>query len=216
MGRLQLSPGERAEIVAAFAPGERIVLRSFEPELGTNFWESRFTGGDDSFDLVEIRAAHAHRRCSTSWPPTSTTTVEDATRTRSFELSGQSRINGRKMDMSRIDQVVRPGATEIWKVRNAAGTPHNFHVHGVSFAILDYADEEPPPHVSGLKDTVYVPPDEIVTLLVRFPDYPDPDSPYMFHCHMLQHEDRGMMGQFVLAEQGQEPGDAHEPDRDSG
>jgi blue copper oxidase len=219
MGRLQLSPGERAEIVAAFAPGERIVLRSFEPELGTNFWESRFTGGDDSFDLVEIRAAvplarapevpdilaaHEHYH------------VEDATRTRSFELSGQSRINGRKMDMSRIDQVVRPGATEIWKVRNAAGTPHNFHVHGVSFAILDYADEEPPPHVRGLKDTVYVPPDEIVTLLVRFPDYPDPDNPYMFHCHMLQHEDRGMMGQFVLAEQGQEPGDAHEHDRDSG
>jgi hypothetical protein len=55
--RIQLSPGERAEIVSAFEPGERVVLRSFEPELGTNFFENRFAGGDDSFDLLQIRAA---------------------------------------------------------------------------------------------------------------------------------------------------------------
>jgi FtsP/CotA-like multicopper oxidase with cupredoxin domain len=217
--RIQLSPGERAEIVTAFEPGERIVLRSFEPELGANLWESRFVGGDDSFDLVEIRAA-ARLAPSPGVPDTLGAHehyhLEDATRTRSFELSGQSRINGRKMDMSRIDEVVRPAATEIWKVHNAAGTPHNFHVHGVSFAVLDYAGEEPPAHLTGLKDTVYVPPDKTVTLLVRFPDYPDPNSPYMFHCHMLQHEDRGMMGQFVLAEPGQGAGDVHEHDRDSG
>jgi FtsP/CotA-like multicopper oxidase with cupredoxin domain len=217
--RIQLSPGERAEIVAAFEPGERIVLRSFEPELGTNLWENRFAGGDDSFDLIEIRAA-ASLAASPELPETfgahEDYQLENATRTRSFELSGQSRINGRKMDMSRIDEVVQPSATEIWEVRNAAATPHNFHVHGVSFAVLDYAGDEPPQHLSGLKDTVYVPPDKTVTLLVRFPDYPDPDSPYMFHCHMLQHEDRGMMGQFVLAEQGQEPGNVHEHDHDSG
>jgi blue copper oxidase len=205
MGRIQLSPGERAEIVAAFEPGERIVLRSFEPDLGANFWETRFAGGDDSFDLVEIRAA-ASLAPSPAVPDSPAAgeryNREDATRTRSFELSGKSRINGRKMDMSRIDEVVRPGATEIWKVRNAAGTPHNFHVHGVSFAVLDYAGEEPASHLAGPKDTVYVPPDETVTLLVRFRDYPDPNSPYIFHCHMLQHEDRGMMGQFILAEPG--------------
>jgi len=217
--RIQLSPGERAEIVAAFEPGERIVLRSFQPELGTNFWERRFAGGDDSFDLAEIRAA-ASLAPSPEVPDSLATgeryDPEDVERTRAFELSGQSRINGRQMDTRRIDEVVRPGATEIWKVGNAAGTPHNFHVHGVSFAVLDYAGEEPPLHLTGLKDTVYVPPDKTVTLLVRFPDYADPDSPYMFHCHMLQHEDRGMMGQFVLAEPGQGAGDVHEQDRDSG
>ena len=207
MSRVQLSPGERAEIVAAFEPREKVVLRSFEPELGTNFWESRFTGGDDSFDLLEIRAAA--RLAPSPEVPRSLARHEDydladAARTRSFELSGQSRINGRKMDMSRIDGVVRPGATEIWEVRNAAGTPHNFHVHGVSFAVLDYAGENPPAHLSGLKDTVYVPPDKTATLLVRFPEYTDPDSPYMFHCHILRHEDRGMMGQFVLTDQGGE------------
>jgi FtsP/CotA-like multicopper oxidase with cupredoxin domain len=50
---------------------------------------------------------------------------------------------------------------------------------------------------------------------VHFDDYADPDTPYMFHCHILQHEDRGMMGQFVVVEPGQEaevPGHAHAGD----
>jgi FtsP/CotA-like multicopper oxidase with cupredoxin domain len=204
--RVQLSPGERAEIVASFEPREKVVLRSFEPDLGTNFFENRFAGGDDSFDLLQIRAG-ATLAPSPDVPERLAAPeqlrAEEAVRTRPFELNG-TQINDQDMDMSRIDEAVRPGATEIWEVRNAAGTPHNFHVHGVSFAVLDYAGKAPPPHLAGLKDTVYVPPDKTVRLLVRFPDYPDPDNPYMFHCHMLQHEDRGMMGQFVLTDQGGE------------
>ena len=38
---------------------------------------------------------------------------------------------------------------------------------------------------------------------MRFEDYADPDTPYMYHCHMLWHEDQGMMGQFVVVEPGQ-------------
>jgi FtsP/CotA-like multicopper oxidase with cupredoxin domain len=64
--------------------------------------------------------------------------------------------------------------------------------------VLAYAGGPPPPHLRGLKDTVYVPPGETVRLLVRFGADADPDTPYMFHCHVLQHEDRGMMGQFVV------------------
>jgi FtsP/CotA-like multicopper oxidase with cupredoxin domain len=52
---------------------------------------------------------------------------------------------------------------------------------------------------------VYLPPRVPVRLIMRFPDYPDPDSPYMFHCHLIFHEDQGMMGQFVVAEAGQQP-----------
>jgi len=43
-------------------------------------------------------------------------------------------------------------------------------------------------------------------LAVRFPRYADPDTPYMFHCHLLFHEDRGMMGQFVVVEPGRQAG----------
>jgi FtsP/CotA-like multicopper oxidase with cupredoxin domain len=50
------------------------------------------------------------------------------------------------------------------------------------------------------KDTVYIPPGSTVRLIMRFIDYTDPNFPYMFHCHLLQHEDRGMMGQFVVVQ----------------
>jgi FtsP/CotA-like multicopper oxidase with cupredoxin domain len=56
----------------------------------------------------------------------------------------------------------------------------------------------------GMKDTVYVPPNETVRVLTEFGTYTDPELPYMFHCHVLQHEDRGMMGQSVVVEPGQQ------------
>ncbi len=56
------------------------------------------------------------------------------------------------------------------------------------------------------KDTVYLPPDKTVRIIAEFSDYADPDFPYMFHCHLLWHEDHGMMGQFVVVEPGQRVG----------
>ncbi len=101
----------------------------------------------------------------------------------------------------------------VWQVENVSGTPHSFHPHGVSFRLLDYAGSPPPPQLSGWEDTVLVPPNESIRFLVRFQPYADPATPYMFHCHILEHEDRGMMGQMVVVEPGQEaqrPPDAHE------
>ena len=43
-----------------------------------------------------------------------------------------------------------------------------------------------------------VAPNERVRLLLSFADYADPDLPYMYHCHILEHEDAGMMGQFAV------------------
>ena len=60
----------------------------------------------------------------------------------------------------------------------------------------------PPPQLAGYKDTVYVAPRSTVRLLVRFTDYADPTWPYMFHCHLLLHEDMGVMGQFVVVRPG--------------
>jgi FtsP/CotA-like multicopper oxidase with cupredoxin domain len=209
LARVQLSPGERAEIVASFAPGEEVVLRSFEPDLGTNFFENRFAGGDDSFDLVQLRAG-ATLAPSPEVPERlavhEQVHPDDAVRTRRFELDG-TQINDKDMDMRRIDEVVEVDTTEIWEVHNASGTPHNFHVHDVRFAVLEYAGGPPPPHLTGLKDTVYVPPGKTVRLVTRFSDYTDPDLPYMFHCHILLHEDRRMMGQFVVVEPGEQAGE---------
>jgi FtsP/CotA-like multicopper oxidase with cupredoxin domain len=125
-----------------------------------------------------------------------------ASRIRRFELSGSRRINGRTMDPARLDAVLERGSHETWIVRNEGNTPHNFHVHGVQFRVLEYAGDSPPPHLAGRKDTVYVPPGAAVRLAVGFEAHADPSTPYMFHCHLLQHEDRGMMGQLIVVEPG--------------
>lgn len=70
-----------------------------------------------------------------------------------------------------------------------SSTIHNFHVHGVQFRALDVDGRPPRPEMSGPKDTAYVAPGSTVRLLLTFPDYADRASPYMFHCHLLRHED---------------------------
>lgn len=201
--RVQVSPGERVEIVVRVVPGERTVLRSNAPDLGLDFVQRRFSGGDDRFDLVELRAADeltasppVPDRLSSAERPD----PEDAVTTRTFELSGRSRINGRKMDMNRIDTVVTVDTTEIWEITNGSGNPHNFHIHDVQFQILDVDGDPPPPHLTGPKDTVFIPPRRTVRVALRFADHTDPDVPYMYHCHILVHEDAGMMGQFTVVD----------------
>jgi len=107
---------------------------------------------------------------------------------RVFALS-QGLINGKKMDLHRVDVTVPLGATEIWEIENLVGMDHPFHLHGFRFQVLD-RDGVPEPYPSW-KDTVNVPKHETVRLIVQFDDYP---GLWMFHCHILDHEDAGMMG----------------------
>ena len=60
----------------------------------------------------------------------------------------------------------------------------------------------PPPELRGWKDTVHPPPEHPGAHRLQFGRPPDPAMPYMYHCHMLYHEDRGMMGQFVVVAPG--------------
>jgi len=75
---------------------------------------------------------------------------------------------------------------------------HPFHIHNVQFRLLDRDGRPPQAEEAGFKDTVIVKPREQVRLLLRFEENTDPDNPYMYHCHILEHEDAGMMGQFVV------------------
>ncbi len=111
-----------------------------------------------------------------------------ATATHVIVLS-QGMINGRLMDMSRIDVHARLGATEIWQVENVVGMDHPFHLHGFQFQVLD-RDGVPEPFPSW-KDVVNVPKHQTVRFIVRYENHP---GKWMFHCHILDHEDHGMMG----------------------
>ncbi|WP_433789436.1 multicopper oxidase family protein [Actinoplanes sp. CA-252034] len=196
--RVKISPGERLEIVVRFVPGETVVMNSAgEPRKQANDIE------EDDFDLVRFTAGATLRpsgRVAFDGPAVGS--PPPGARVRRFELSG-SEINGRDMEMSRIDEVVPAGAVEIWEIDNTTYA-HNFHIHEVEFRILDVNGEPPPAYLAGPKDTVFVPKKARVRLLVRFGRYADPVTPYMYHCHLLRHEDKGMMGQFVIVEPGTE------------
>jgi blue copper oxidase len=206
LDRVPLSPGERAEIVVSLQAAEDIVLRSFPRGSGGGLFSDRFGGHDDTFDVLQLRAAD---ELITSPPlPESLVSVDsldpaDAVATRHFRLSG-TRINGQRMDMHRIDATATADTVEIWEVE---GGIHNFHIHGVSFQVLDIDGAPPPAHLRGWKDTVEIRGGTTVRLIVRFGTHTDPDTPYMFHCHKLRHEDQGMMGQFVVVSPGQTAGD---------
>ncbi|WP_432898189.1 multicopper oxidase family protein [Micromonospora matsumotoense] len=199
LNRLMLSPGERAEIVVAFRPGEEVVLRGFPPPLGANFAYQRLAGGGDTHDLIKMIAA-ATLRPSAPLPARlgREVPVPVPTRPEPFRLEmGDFLLNDRTMDVARVDRVVRTGSVELWQIVNGQSIPHNFHVHGSAFHILDIDGSAPPEYLRGDKDTVYVRPGATVRLAVRFLDHSDIRWPYMFHCHLLAHEDAGMMGQFL-------------------
>lgn len=107
-------------------------------------------------------------------------------------------INGRVMAMDYVNERVPLNTTEIWEVFNNSPMMHPFHIHNGQFQIVSRNDEVAPANEMGWKDTVRVNPGETVRLIMRFTDYADENNPYMYHCHILEHEDRGMMGQFVL------------------
>ena len=110
------------------------------------------------------------------------------------------------MNSARIDETVVMDTLEECIVTNTMDLPHSFHVHDVQFQVASIAGAPPPPELAGWKDTVSLPPQTEFRLLLRFADYADRNAPYMYHCHLLTHEDAGMMGQFVVVRPGEKAG----------
>lgn len=204
--RLYLSPGERAEIVVAFKPGERVELRSHPSDFGGTL--GRIDGFDDRLDICQFRAA-ATLSDDAEIPDrlgvAPDLAGEKIARERSFVLASDQ-INSRSMAMDRIDFGVREGTVEVWDVVNDNGFLHNFHVHDVQFQVLTVDGGKPEPHLRGWKDTVLLVQGKHYRLAMRFRGHTDPNTPYMYHCHLLQHEDNGMMGQFVVLGEGEKVG----------
>ena len=210
---LWLAPGQRAELLVDFADGRSATLRTGpDPMLGRGMMGMMSGGGSfgDSADVVRfspqgdraLSAAILDRLTSRErLDPTK------VSRRRQFVLTmghgmmggagmgmmGMFGINGRPFDMERIDHTVQLGDTEIWEVSGEM-MAHPFHIHGVHFEVVRHAGAQPGIEDSGLRDTVLV--QQPVELLVRFTQ-PAVRVPFMFHCHTLEHEDAGMMGQFT-------------------
>ncbi|MCK1998350.1 multicopper oxidase domain-containing protein [Psychrobacillus psychrodurans] len=112
-----------------------------------------------------------------------------------FGMMDQVTINGMKFDPNRIDFTQEQGVTEVWEIYNKpdemGGMNHPFHIHGTQFKILSRDGKEPAENERGWKDSISIKPDETVKIAVQFKH----KGVYMFHCHILEHEENGMMGQ---------------------
>lgn len=115
-------------------------------------------------------------------------------------LNGDFTINNVSMDMNVINITVPLNNTEIWSIQNGTPAAHPFHVHDIQYYILDIDGNPPPAYAEGLQDTFLVGPGSIMRFITKFEDFADEAIPYMYHCHMLTHEDGGMMGQFVVVD----------------
>jgi len=88
----------------------------------------------------------------------------------------------------------RVGETQVWNITNDIAFAHPFHIHGFFFQVLY------PPGPLEWKDTVNVPVNGSVSFIVRYDDRP---GMWMFHCHILDHAEGGLMGHVHLTQEGQ-------------
>lgn len=167
-----------------------------------------------NYSLLDIHVVDQTLDPVTTIPSTlaTITTINevDATITRSLnftsagamgDLNGPFLINGSSFDMETINYTVNLDDTEIWSLTNSTPIAHPFHIHDVQFLILDINGVPPSPELSGWNDVVMVPAGMgNVRFIAKFENHSDPIIPYMYHCHMLTHEDMGMMGQFLVVD----------------
>ena len=115
---------------------------------------------------------------------------------------GRVALNGRTFDMTAVahDEIVKLGTTEVWEFSNAGPMSHPMHVHNLQFRVIERLPGRGLASVydtmraglvdEGWKDVVIVMPGERVRVLMRFTDHA---GLYLYHCHILEHEDLGMM-----------------------
>ncbi|MGF1482429.1 MAG: multicopper oxidase family protein [Cyanophyceae cyanobacterium] len=102
-------------------------------------------------------------------------------------------INGQPYERDRLDTQVQLGTVEEWEIVNTGTMDHPFHVHGNQFQVVSRNGRSEP--YRAWKDTALVRRGETVRLRIPFRDFP---GQTVYHCHILDHEDLGMMGTLVI------------------
>jgi bilirubin oxidase len=227
--RYQLAPGQRADILIDLSSleGQSIqlinngteianaVYGSDQPGMNPNltlpgYAQNPLNGSD--FTLLDIHVTAPTASPVTSFPTSLVSHdvlqegTEDTTRDLMFtsqqNIVGPFMIDMAHFDMNVINQTIPLGNREIWTLTNQTPIAHPFHIHDVQFYILDINGVPPAPEMSGLHDVVLVPAGMgTVRFITEFLDFASDSVPYMYHCHMLTHEDHGMMGQFLVIDE---------------
>jgi blue copper oxidase len=220
--RIRLSPGERAEILMDLTGmnGQNLYLMSYASEFPSGVQGGTPMPGMDTamyspingidFNILKMNVVNPIDNPVTTipgslvsispWPEVSadTTRVINITADDMMSMDGPFYFNEQLFDMERIDQQIPLNNIEIWSISNQTMVAHPFHIHDVQFFVLDRDGINVAAEESGYKDVVMIGPNETVRFITKFEDFADTTMPYMYHCHILMHEDDGMMGQFIV------------------
>jgi blue copper oxidase len=212
--RLLLAPGERYEVLVDFSSGQPVALSTGPdrnlPMMGMMMGGAISASGGNlmSFEVDPSIPAQSKTLPKTLVPVPAIDRTKVA-KTRQFLLNDMMMgggmmggsaagpgmaINGRPFDMRRVDAAVKKDSVELWQIGSQM-MGHPFHVHGTQFQILSMNGQRPPPHMQGWKDTVIIARE--AEILVPFSQPASAEAAFMFHCHILEHEDAGMMGQYT-------------------
>ncbi len=194
---LLVAPGERYDVLVELEgqPGDRLSLQTLFYDRGHEIPDP---GPIDLLDLdLGDRPDASPAPLPQVWGAIDPLPISEA-ETRSFVLSEDENggaeprffINDEAFPEITVQAVARD-AVEIWEVQNDSVMDHPFHLHGMFFQVLD---GDAPAWPLAWKDTVNVPLDATVRFAVRF----DADGRWMYHCHILEHTERGMMGELLV------------------
>jgi FtsP/CotA-like multicopper oxidase with cupredoxin domain len=225
---LMLPPADRVELWADFghwAAGSEAVLRSlaFDGGIRGMMGGDQELADGAAFDIHRFEVGPGRAQVATL--PATLSTVPapqprgavNADRPKVFDLTMRMMawgINGASFEMLGASplETVKLGTQEIWEFRNEGHgammgmvMPHSMHVHGLQFRVLarevsprfaaDYATINAGHVDAGWKDTVLVMPGERVRILLHFEDHA---GLFLYHCHMLEHEDTGLMRNYLV------------------
>ncbi len=194
----------------------------FPGQEGTPKLPNGASGGENGsllnntdFSLLHINVAASTANPITSLPSTLANntywTNANVTNTRTIAITGgNGSTPGFKFDNigytpTLFNHTIDLNAVEKWTVSAGNVFGHSLHIHDIKFNILTRTGGTQvtstglaAPYESGWKDTVYIPKGETVSVIAKYDDFASNTNPFMFHCHFLNHEDGGMMGQFVV------------------
>ncbi|MEH6940940.1 multicopper oxidase family protein [Bacillus sp. JJ722] len=188
---LKLTPGERVEIIVDFSNMKEEDLALITEE-GTVVLPFTFK------EATSSETADTPKQMNNISISESDLNKDVSKKIELFGMGSMVTINGKKFDMDRIDFKQKAGVTEVWEIYNKpdmmGGMVHPFHIHGTQFKVISINGEKPPANLQGYKDTIALNPDDKVKIAVKFHQ----KGTYMYHCHILEHEENGMMGQIKI------------------
>jgi len=221
--RVKLMVGERVEIMVNLGSdqiGSSLNLMAYNSGQTFGFPGSE-PGTNGAFgsllNNINFNVLHINVIASTNNPiislPSSLTsnsyyTSANATVTRTINITNGNpgpnpipfNFDNTSFAIGTINKTVNLNDIEKWTIINNNVFGHTFHIHDVEFKIVDRNGSPTGvgSHESGWKDVIYVPRNESVSFVAKFDDYADAIHPFMYHCHFSNHEDEGMMGQFIV------------------